>query len=326
MTQQSATAIAPVDTAKNGKTNLLTDDVYQRYRKLLVKDSANGRIYSEEREKKVLKDSDIRIRKIAGKLFISPFFLMTSLSAMFWLPEELLQKMNSTLANKQFWQSVAKRIFDIVCAVMGFIFCSIFFFIIPFIIKFDSRGPAFYKQVRAGKNNREKDRRVVNLAVAHDRRKGDRRKEDLFGRPFWVYKFRTMTTDAEKHGAQWAKKNDPRITALGRILRFTHVDEIPQFYNVLLGEMSMVGPRPERPELMPPIIEKVADFPDRLMVKPGMTGIAQIVCGYDTTIEATREKLRYDMVYVRNQGIKADIMILLQTLWVIIRGKEVLDS
>ena len=113
---------------------------------------------------------------------------------------------------------------------------------------------------------------------------------------------------------------------MGNILRFTHVDEIPQFFNVLCGEMSLVGPRPERPQLIPQILEKVPNYTDRLLVKPGLTGIAQIVCGYDVTIEGTKDKLKWDLIYVENSNLKADVVILLQTLWVIIRGKEVLEA
>lgn len=226
-----------------------------------------------------------------------------------------------------YWELAGKRIFDIFSAVLGFIFCSMFFVVIPLLIKFDSRGPIFYRQRRSGVNNRKRDRRVINLEVTNDRRKEQRRKVDLYGRPFWVYKFRTMRQDAEKgSGAVWAQKNDPRITPMGNILRFTHVDEIPQFFNVLCGEMSLVGPRPERPQLIPQILEKVPNYTDRLLVKPGLTGIAQIVCGYDVTIEGTKDKLKWDLIYVENSNLKADVVILLQTLWVIIRGKEVLEA
>jgi lipopolysaccharide/colanic/teichoic acid biosynthesis glycosyltransferase len=176
-------------------------------------------------------------------------------------------------------------------------------------------------------NYRKRDRRQVNIAVAHDRRVGERRREDLFGRPFTVYKFRTMRVDAEKHsGAVWAQKNDPRVTRMGRILRFMHVDEIPQFFNVLCGEMSLVGPRPERPQIMTKLIENIPQFPERLQVKPGITGIAQIYCGYDATIDDAREKLRYDLMYVKNSTFRYDVKIMLKTLWMIINGREVENS
>ena len=265
--------------------------------------------------------------KFAGKYLISPTFLFTSLGVMLFFPDTLIRKVMAPFANLRLWENAGKRLFDLFGAILGFIVLSVFFTMIPFLILFDSRGPIIYKQKRIGLNHRFGDRRRVNLAVAHDRRRGQRRSKNLYGRPFWVFKFRTMRQDAEKYsGATWAQENDPRITAFGRVLRFTHIDEIPQFFNVLCGEMSLVGPRPERPELMPDIVEKVPDFPNRLQVKPGMTGPAQIVCGYDTTIEAVKEKLHYDLIYVRKSGLKEDIVLLFQTFWVIVRGKEVLDS
>ncbi|MCG3120738.1 MAG: UDP-N-acetylgalactosamine-undecaprenyl-phosphate N-acetylgalactosaminephosphotransferase [bacterium] len=197
----------------------------------------------------------------------------------------------------------------------------------PILIKLDSRGPIFYGQQRAGLNYRKRDRRQVNIAVAHERRSGERRQQNLFGRPFTVYKFRTMRVDAEKaSGAVWAQKDDPRVTRMGRILRFIHVDEIPQFFNVLCGEMSLVGPRPERPQIMSTLVKDIPQFPERLQVKPGITGIAQIYCGYDATIDDAREKLRYDLMYVENSTFKYDIAIMLKTLWMIINGREVVKS
>ncbi len=111
---------------------------------------------------------------------------------------------------------------------------------------------------------------------------------------------------------------------MGRILRFIHMDEIPQFFNVLCGEMSLVGPRPERPQIMTKLIEDIPRFPERLQVKPGITGIAQIYCGYDETIDDAREKLRYDLLYVKNSTFKNDVQIMLKTLWMIINGREVI--
>ncbi|KAA3612098.1 MAG: hypothetical protein DWQ05_19035 [Calditrichaeota bacterium] len=284
--------------------------------------SVNGAILRQ-----VVDQKSIRRLKFAGKYLISPAFLVSSLGVMLFFPDTLIRKVMAPFANLRLWEKAGKRLFDIFGAILGFIALSIFFIMIPFLILFDSRGPIIYKQKRIGLNHRFGDRRRVNLSVKHDRRQGQRRDKDLYGRPFWVFKFRTMKRDAEKQsGATWAQENDPRITAFGRVLRFTHIDEIPQFFNVLCGEMSLVGPRPERPELMPEIVEKVPDFPHRLQVKPGMTGPAQIVCGYDTTIEAVKEKLHYDLIYVRNTGLKEDILLLFQTFWVIIRGKEVLDS
>lgn len=313
--------------AGTGHSASTPEIAYQRYQTLIDRNKRGIPVESEIDRKVVLSAFDIKVRKVIGTYVLSPFFLFSTLSVLLWFPEDLIRRITMPLSNVQYWDIAGKRIFDIFSAVLGFIFCSMFFVVIPIFIKLDSKGPVFYRQRRSGINNRKRDRRVIQLEVTNDRRKEQRRKVDLYGRPFWVYKFRTMRQDAEKgSGAVWAQKNDPRITAIGNILRFTHVDEIPQFFNVLCGEMSLVGPRPERPQLIPQILEKVPKYTDRLLVKPGLTGIAQIVCGYDVTIEGVKEKLKYDLMYVQNNNLKADIFILLQTLWVIIRGKEVLES
>jgi len=327
MGQQQFAGQIRESTAGSSIGKMTPEAAYHRYQTLLVQDSNGLPAASEAGRKRVLSDFDLRIRRYLGMSLLSPFFLVSTLSVILWFPEDLIRRITAPLSSIQFWELMGKRVFDIFSAVMGFIFCSMFFVVIPILIKLDSKGPVFYKQRRSGVNNRKGDRRVVDLEVAHDRRKENRRKVDLFGRPFWVYKFRTMRQDAEsRSGAVWAQKNDPRITPIGNILRFTHVDEIPQFFNVLCSEMSLVGPRPERPQLIPQILAEVPSYTERLLVKPGLTGIAQIVCGYDVTIEGVKEKLHYDLMYVRNSNLKADITILLQTLWVIVRGKEVLEA
>jgi lipopolysaccharide/colanic/teichoic acid biosynthesis glycosyltransferase len=266
-------------------------------------------------------------QKLKGEWLIAPFFLFSSLAIILLVPEKLVKKITAPFTNADFWDQFGKRALDFAGALSGFILTSIFFIVVPIFIKMDSKGPIFYGQQRAGLNYRKRDRRQVNIAVAHDRRLGERRREDLFGRPFTVYKFRTMKTDAEKQsGAVWAQKDDPRVTRMGRILRFIHVDEIPQFFNVLCGEMSLVGPRPERPQIMNNLVREIPRFPDRLQVKPGITGIAQIYCGYDATIDDAREKLRYDLMYVENSTFKYDVEIMLKTLWMIINGREVVKS
>ena len=266
-------------------------------------------------------------QKFKGEWLIAPFFLFSSLAIILVVPEKLVKKIMTPFTDANFWDQFGKRALDFWGAIAGFIFAAIFFIVMPILIKLDSRGPVFYGQQRAGLNHRKRDRRQVNIAVTHDRRAGERRRQDLYGRPFTVYKFRTMKVDAEKQsGAVWAKKNDPRVTRMGRILRFIHVDEIPQFFNVLCGEMSMVGPRPERPQIMTKLLEDIPRFPERLQVKPGITGIAQIYCGYDATIDDAREKLRYDLMYVKNSTFKYDVQIMLKTLWMIVNGREVIKS
>jgi len=178
-----------------------------------------------------------------------------------------------------------KRIIDISIGLIGSIITLILLPFIGLAIYIDSPGPIFFLQTRLGKN----------------------------GKPFKVIKFRTMIPDAEKHtGAVLAKENDPRITRVGKFLRRTRLDELPQFFNVLLGQMSIVGPRPERPEIYEKILSEIPTFKIRLMVKPGITGLAQVYGKYDTSPE---EKLTYDLMYILTKPkIPQDIRIILMTI------------
>ena len=155
------------------------------------------------------------------------------------------------------------------------------------------RGPVLYSQIRV--------------------------KQD--GLPFKIYKFRSMVTDAEKDGAQWAKKNDTRITRIGAILRKGRLDELPQLFNVLKGDMSFVGPRPERPEFVENLAANIPYYDERHRVKPGLTGWAQICYSYGDTEEDAIEKLQYDLYYVKNYSVLLDVLILLQTAEVVLLGK-----
>ncbi len=307
-----------------GAGSVLRETAYQRYQ-LLIKPlmNGNGKAGLNGSAAPQRQGWSARWQKLSGEWMISPFFLFSSLAIILVVPEKLVKKITAPFT-KIFWENFGKRVFDFAGAVGGFVLSSIFFLVVPILIKLDSQGPVFYGQQRAGLNYRRRDRRQVNIKVAHERRAGERRKDDLFGRPFTVYKFRTMRVDAERaSGAVWAQKDDPRTTRVGRILRFIHLDEIPQFFNVLCGEMSLVGPRPERPQIMLKLVEDIPRFPERLQVKPGITGIAQIYCGYDATIDDAREKLRYDLLYVENSTLKHDVEIMLKTLWMIINGREV---
>ncbi len=305
------------------------DQVYRRYHKMI---RPNGHALGVEMPARHAPSfgsttpQPTWAQRLLGGGLLAPFFLFSSLLVILFVPEKLVKKITAPFSGINWWEQFGKRAFDFVMALLGFMMTSVMFLCVPFFIKMDSPGPVFYGQQRVGLNHRKRNRRCVNLAVTHDRRRGDRRQAEVYGRPFTVYKFRTMRADAEKKsGAVWAQKNDPRITRSGNILRFTHVDEIPQFLNVLLGEMSMVGPRPERPQIIPSLVEQIPDYARRLEVKPGMSGIAQIYCGYDATIDDVREKLRYDLMYVKNHSLKYDVMILFKTLWMIIRGRETAD-
>src|SRR5690606_29902973 len=145
-----------------------------------------------------------------------------------------------------------------------------------------------------------------------------------YGMPFTLYKFRTMTVDAEKNGAQFAVQGDPRVTKLGRFMRKTRLDELPQLWNVLIGEMSLVGPRPERPEFIEGLSKEIPNYINRLGLKPGLTGVAQIVNGYDNNVESFRRKVSLDLMYLQNCCIWNDIKILFKTIRVILTGSGAL--
>jgi lipopolysaccharide/colanic/teichoic acid biosynthesis glycosyltransferase len=163
--------------------------------------------------------------------------------------------------------------------------------LIPLLIWFEDRGPVFYTQERVGRN----------------------------GRVFRVYKFRSMVPDAEKQtGAVWASEHDPRVTKTGRILRATAMDELPQLWNILKGDMSFVGPRAERPELVEKFAKEIRNYRRRFEVRPGLTGVAQVYGRYDTP---PRNKLRYDLLYVKNQSLLLDIKLILLSVWITLKGK-----
>jgi lipopolysaccharide/colanic/teichoic acid biosynthesis glycosyltransferase len=143
-----------------------------------------------------------------------------------------------------------------------------------------------------------------------------------FGLPFTIYKFRTMVVDAERGTPPlWAKEQDPRITPVGRVLRKTRIDEIPQFINVLHGDMSIVGPRPERAYFIGRIEKDLPEFHLRLRTKPGITGLAQVALGYTNTDDGLRQKLYFDLVYIRNWSPWMDLKILFRTVYVVLTGK-----
>jgi len=214
-----------------------------------------------------------------------------------------------------------KRAVDIIGASIGLMLTSPFFIILPILIKLDSPGPVFYLQLRVGYNRRRRERRAPH-GSSLGRTSRDRRRQNLKGRPFSVIKFRTMVADAEKKcGPVWATKNDPRITRLGHFLRKTRLDEIPQFINVFLGQMSLVGPRPERPKFVEELSAQVENYNQRLQVKPGLTGLAQIENGYDSSLSSVVRKVHYDLQYIHNWSVWQDVKIMMKTVFVVITGK-----
>ncbi len=185
--------------------------------------------------------------------------------------------------------SALKRILDIAVGLIGTAAFVIAYPILALLIKLESQGPALYRQSRVGLDKRSS---LGNLA---DTRRGT----DVGGRPFTICKFRTMRNDAEKNGPQLCGKGgDPRVTRLGRILRSTHLDELPQFWNVLKGEMSFIGPRPERPHFTVRYFQEIPMYRERTRyVKPGITGLSQIVLGYDDSLESVARKTHFDLAY-----------------------------
>lgn len=153
-----------------------------------------------------------------------------------------------------------------------------------------------------------------------DRRKADRRIKKNFGRPFVLYKFRSMRVDAERNGAQLAEKDDPRVTRIGRFMRLTRIDELPQLINVLKGDMSLVGPRPERPFFIEQLSDQIPNYLHRLGLKPGVTGVAQVLNGYDNDLESFRRKVAYDLLYLQNCCLWNDLKILVRTITVVLTG------
>lgn len=224
-----------------------------------------------------------------------------------------------------------KRVVDILGALTLLILTSPIMLVAAILVKLTSPGPVIYSQTRVGLNLRtkkKKDRREeFSLPVdAVDRRKPgrDRRELSNFGRPFTIYKFRSMRNDSERNGAQFAQKGDARVTAIGLFMRRTRIDELPQLWNILKGDMSLIGPRPERPEFMQELQKHIPNFIDRLGLKPGLTGIAQVVNGYDNEIEGFRRKVSYDLLYLQNCCLWNDIKILFRTVRVVVTGEGAL--
>ncbi|MCH8524291.1 MAG: sugar transferase [Balneolales bacterium] len=192
------------------------------------------------------------------------------------------------------WEKFTKRFIDIILSTLILVVTLPIFIILYVLIKVTSPGPAVFRQERVG----------------------------LYGKTFTIYKFRTMYQDAEaRSGPVWATENDPRITPLGLWLRKLRLDEIPQLFNVLKGEMSLVGPRPERPFFVEKFKKEIPLYSRRLRVRPGITGWAQVKWKYDESLEDVIEKTKYDLFYVENMSLRMDIKILLNTIATVIRGK-----
>jgi lipopolysaccharide/colanic/teichoic acid biosynthesis glycosyltransferase len=203
------------------------------------------------------------------------------------------------------------RALNIVVASIALVCLSPLYLLIALAVKLTSPGSVLYYHARVGVDRR------FRKATSHDRRSYDHG-----GKLFMMYKFRTMYENAESNGqAVWATKLDPRVTPVGRILRRTRLDELPQFFNVLRGDMNIVGPRPERPTIFADLRTNIPEYPMRQRVKPGITGWAQVNQSYDACVDDVRRKVQYDLEYVRRQGLYEDVRIMSMTLPVMLFGK-----
>jgi lipopolysaccharide/colanic/teichoic acid biosynthesis glycosyltransferase len=204
------------------------------------------------------------------------------------------------------------RVLNVSVAGVAMVVMAPFAGLIALLVKLSSPGPVFYSQTRVGLDRR---------ALRGDRQQ-TRREEDLGGRVFTIYKFRSMRVDAELGGeAVWASKDDPRITAIGDLLRKTRLDELPQLWNVIRGEMNVVGPRPERPSIFLSLRTQVDGYHLRQRVKPGITGWAQINQAYDSCLDDVKNKVALDLEYINNRSIWLDVKIMSRTLPVMIGRK-----
>jgi sugar transferase (PEP-CTERM system associated) len=187
-----------------------------------------------------------------------------------------------------------RRVLSAIVAAIVLVLLLPVFLVVGVFIKLDSPGSVFYSQIRVGRYNK----------------------------PIRIYKFRSMCTDAEKNGdAVWAVENDPRVTRVGRFLRKTRIDELPQMFNVLVGELEFVGPRPERPEFVEKLQSMIPYYSLRHTVKPGISGWAQVMFHYGSTIDESKEKLQYDLFYIKNMSLKLDLLILFHTVKIVLLGR-----
>jgi len=198
---------------------------------------------------------------------------------------------NIAKRDKKLYETI-KRIMDVMLMVIAAIPSLLVIPIVAIIIKLTSPGPVFFKQIRVGR----------------------------FGKPFHAIKFRSMVVDAERNGPQWATRNDPRITPFGRFMRATRLDEIPQLWNIAKGDLTFVGPRPERPEFVERLKISIPYYNERHLVKPGLTGWAQINFPYGASEADAFEKLQYELFYIKNRSIWLDVLIILKTIKTVLAG------
>ena len=202
---------------------------------------------------------------------------------------EISKMIDYSICKNNIFYDIFSRILDILLSLLGLSIGIPLIIIFGILVKLEDGGPIIYKQERLGKD----------------------------GKIFNLYKIRSMRIDAEKFGVQWAQNNDPRVLKVGKFIRKTRIDEIPQLFNILKGDMSIVGPRPERPMFTMQFNEEIDGFVNRLSVKPGLTGLAQVNGGYEMT---PKEKLNWDLKYIQNKNIFLDINIIFKTISIILTG------
>jgi lipopolysaccharide/colanic/teichoic acid biosynthesis glycosyltransferase len=202
-----------------------------------------------------------------------------------------------------------RRVLNVVVALVGIAVAAPLMLLVTIVIKLDSRGPVIYKQPRVGLDRR---------GSRGQPREQSRRRADVGGRVFTIYKFRTMAMARHDDGERWASKDDRRVTRVGRFLRATRIDELPQLLNVLKGDMNIVGPRPEQPTIFAELRREVEGYHERQRVLPGITGWAQVNLGYDETIEDVKKKVELDLEYIGRRSATEDLAIMAKTMPVMI--------
>lgn len=282
----------------NGKDNLLEEympylGVYNELPELIDKYKVEEVILAVESSDHnylenvitLIEDKDVMMKIVPDRYDIISG--KVKLNSVFGLP---LIKISTELMPA--WQFSAKRIMDLSFSFLALVILSPFLLFIALAVKLSSKGPIFYSQERIG----------------------------IHGTPFNIYKFRTMVTDAESNGPQLSSARDPRITKVGRFLRKSRMDELPQFWNVIKGDMSLVGPRPERQHFINLIMEKAPHYKHLQKVRPGITSWGQVKYGYAENVDEMVQRLRYDLLYIENMSIALDIKILFFTISIVFKG------
>lgn len=271
-------------------TSIARDLLQYPFHEIVESDQDADRIVSDNLDAHTLHSEILAGKSVSGVIDYTQDVLMR-------IPVELIDTtwITRNIASQQTGEFRAtKRAADVLmCLILSLSMGWLFVVIAP-MVKFSSSGPVFYKQQRLG----------------------------FRGRPFTIVKFRTMTLDAEADGVRWAEKNDRRVTSVGKILRHTHLDELPQLWNIFRGDMSFVGPRPERPEFATNLEKEIPNYSLRHLVKPGLTGWAQINHGYGATVDDVKVKLSYDLYYVLNQSVIFDAKIWFNTIASSIKGEN----